>query len=1353
MAAFREINKIVALKPEPQTTPFLQTLILQGNARKTVADYHFTPSLRDHLKRVFDCVVNTKGQGFWAQAEYGAGKTHFLGTLIDLLVWREENPWEVLADEEIKSEYAGALSKVKMFPIAFSLRGMGQASEADSLMRVFEEQIRASLKEFAPSIESQIRLTSAELAVDWYDKEATDAEKAGVSFFFEKEHKCAPDDFRDKSGIKKFGQELVRSKLPEGRLKGKYKERFALIYDQITKLGGYDGLLIVVDEYRSWQDRHVAGTAAYAEDEEILETLAYVLPSDHYNIITVIASQGDMPQKLSGGGEGDRFIPLYLLADKNKNDFGEIVTFRCLEPRPGAATDIKDYYDYCRKEYKFIRQANVSLDYFTAIFPFQPRCFDFMRRITQSAEQHNLPTARSAIRMAWQTLSDSGLLAGKRLVTISDLMQSNELQKGLNHEHFREDYQNLQGALEHLPELDVAPEEREQAQRVLETLFLWGISLPHNLRDGLIAQEVAEAAWLSDDAVGATAQAEHLLEKLVQSGFPVRADKKTREGKDVTVFSYEGTSGQENPVKYFAPLKKKAKEDTKAQDGKWVESLFWQLPDITPEAQEKLGVNGGILCDYQPTDQRTADDRKQGKPPIYQFPHRAGASTKKVHKVVYGGEVLVSDRWRDEFGDELKNPDQHFRLVYLTNKPDTNDAKMTAALNDARIAVCRPESLHEDTREALADLIAAEQMKRNCSAPNQASLRDHADGKKRDAIVAILKCQQDEYRRGKVLTQKSYGIPAGEVFKGTQGREDELAGRLLEKSYDTPLFSPKDMKKDFSDNDARKVFAGLFQKEPAKAEKDAVQNFGVGLELVMKSHPTEFKPDASQALPKLREQLSSRSDMPLSDLKAAFCRPPFALTEAMVTLYVLAQIKLGGYELALNLSSPVLLSNGKALPSNKLTPHTLAMCEWNAKLDKALLGSRIVVSVQKGWNEVLPYARVLDPNLKTATTPDEELARNDELLTVLAKLKTEVPEVEKALAGLADKLGGAVSKTMAEVCGRLNGLSICGSYQEFDAAVRESYSNKDDFATAHTSYVQARILRDRAFELGQAYDYLAGACDLDKQIDFERQALRGFFKFDSLVNNPSVIGARLESFEKWKDGYAHAYRKVHRAYHEQLIEMAKIADSLEPQANALTRMNSIAELGPPLVTTLNVADDLARLQKALWVCPDSAEATVDGTHATCPKCGWTHSRQIPATDLERLQTIVRQGLTDRFQRFKDATIAAILKKAAEGGQPGLKELLDIVQMADSDKLAGVLTEELVNFLRKLLHDESLVQEEISLSSIIQQVGAIEEDRADEAVALFSKLLTKALKDAKAKHGSGKRVRVFLRLDSGLGGTA
>ncbi|HUT58784.1 MAG TPA: hypothetical protein VNA25_13135, partial [Phycisphaerae bacterium] len=256
-ATFRELAKIISVKPEPDTTPLLSRLIQRENARKTVSEYLLTPSLRVHLKRVLDCVVNRKGQGFWVQAEYGAGKTHFLGALVDLLVWRDEKVWQDLSDAELKSEYQGAVSKVKMFPVAFSLRGMGESPETDSLMRVFEEQTRESLKAFAPAIEPQVMLTSAELADHWYEKEASAAEKAGARFFFEEEHKCTPEQFRAKAGPRKFGQELVRSKLPEGRLRGKFKDRFALIYDQITKLGGYDGLVFVVDEFRSWQDRHV----------------------------------------------------------------------------------------------------------------------------------------------------------------------------------------------------------------------------------------------------------------------------------------------------------------------------------------------------------------------------------------------------------------------------------------------------------------------------------------------------------------------------------------------------------------------------------------------------------------------------------------------------------------------------------------------------------------------------------------------------------------------------------------------------------------------------------------------------------------------------------------------------------------------------------------------------------------------------------------------------------------------------------------------------------------------------------------------------------------------------------------
>jgi hypothetical protein len=74
---------------------------------------------------------------------------------------------------------------------------------------------------------------------------------------------------------------------------------------------------------------------------------------------------------------------------------------------------------------------------------------------------------------------------------------------------------------------------------------------------------------------------------------------------------------------------------------------------ITTEAQAELGVNGGLLAAFAPSDQRTAQERQGNQPPKYSLPHRSGASTRRVHRIAYAGEVLVSDRWRDEFGDEI----------------------------------------------------------------------------------------------------------------------------------------------------------------------------------------------------------------------------------------------------------------------------------------------------------------------------------------------------------------------------------------------------------------------------------------------------------------------------------------------------------------------------------------------------------------------------------------------------------------------------------------------------------------------------------------------------------------------------
>src|SRR5262249_17326194 len=74
------------------------------------------------------------------------------------------------------------------------------------------------------------------------------------------------------------------------------------------------------------------------------------------------------------------------------------------------------------------------------------------------------------------------------------------------------------------------------------------------------------------------------------------------------------------------------------------------------------------------------------------------------------------------------------------------------------------------------------------------------------------------------------------------------------------------------------------------------------------------------------------------------------------------------------------------------------------------------------------------------------------------------------IATLASKLDGSVPKSFTELCARLKALASTESYQQFDAAVRESYSDAQTFGTAFEQYAKARKLRDRSLEVCQAKD-------------------------------------------------------------------------------------------------------------------------------------------------------------------------------------------------------------------------------------------------------------------------------------------
>ena len=259
---------------------------------------------------------------------------------------------------------------------------------------------------------------------------------------------------------------------------------------------------------------------------------------------------------------------------------------------------------------------------------------------------------------------------------------------------------------------------------------------------------------------------------------------------------------------------------------------------------------------------------------------------------------------------------------------------------------------------------------------------------------------------------------------------------------------------------------------------------------------------------------------------------------------------------------------------------------------------------QKGWNEVLPFARVLNPELKPAANPNEEQTRNQVLLSLLGKLKADIPEVEKSMSDLAAVLRTTMPARMKETFQQLGRVAQAGSFQEFDAVTRMYFPSEAAFAERFAAYERAGKLCERTFILSQMVDYLSRACPVDVQLDFDRRGLLSLLKFETILNNPDILPAREEHFERWKTNYQNAYRKAHRIHYEKVQALAVTLDSLRPQVQALLRMNRIIELGPTLPVTGTVADDVRALDMAIWLCPDRSETGLGPWEVSCPRCGW-----------------------------------------------------------------------------------------------------------------------------------------------------
>lgn len=1304
------LHDLILHKETPLLTLELHTAAL-NTPEETVGTYIFTDTIRHHFTEVLETVALGRGQGYWVEAEYGSGKTHFLATLTALLSDFSDSLWNKVDDETIQ-HYQARLKDHRLFPVILSLRGEAgaEATNARNLMDVLlEKGFRPALKR--AGIEDRVRLTTAQDLVDWYEGQSL-ADKSSIDDYIQRKTGVNIAELFDNDDQETIAQQL-NAYLTEKRVRAlittSVKDRLASIYHQIIAQG-YAGILIIIDEYEGWANIHVNNLEARAKDEDLLETLGFLLFKElGLAVHTIIASQSARPAKLHGGQEGDRFLNLPLLASQDEHDYDIIASRRVRSLNPQRYPEISDYYRFYQQSFGFAR--DLTEDEFKETYPFQPRCFEIVRRITS----RDLPGPRSGIRILYEVLQNQELLARDTLIRVSDLIHSSHLiYDCFSKPVYKPHYTAYNNAMQALPSLGLADEDLDLAKNLLTTLYLWfeaNFDRPHK---SLTIKDLTEATLLVDNVLRAEDNVLLVLNDL--KALP----QIQLEGESAHFIPSEDTVLPPNIFREY--VRKIQGGDRYPVVSAWNNSLVWK----TMFTNTKPGM---------------FTDLDSERPVTRSF---------VVHNLQYSGEIILATRWQADWGMPLVADDQHYRIVIMV--ADVAQRVKPEELQDPRIAIIYPAPLGEEAMRAAAEYLAWDRMNndyKNRTGKEAEIIQDWLATQKSAYISNLLQTQLGMYRNGQIITRDNLGIALREIFGkvGFEGQISLLTEKILSACYKQPLFDWNLLRSTLTPAEAGKLFEGYFSQNPAPTQATATKNYGIGLGLSTQDVPGQFVPQQSAlALEKIAELLAAEKggELKVYKILETLSRPPYGLPYVVIQLYLLAFVRRGSprVDLSLKYNHKIRTRNNRSLPQNRISAATITELQWKPDLWPGL--DALVPALGPQWNDVLQFGRLIMEDLRATVNQAEIETESQRLLERLERASSEVAQHQQNLESLQRTLGVELPEQDQRVFEDLHALlEERASYEAFYEKAMEIFHSPDTFKDAMQAYGRLKELSGSVAQIGEVQRYLQRVSlkEGDRELNAQRMMLLAQIDLSNLAAQPHLWTSIWATFEDFKRRYRNEYQKFHRDTNNALLAIQQSLVDVPRHLDALALLNGIIELGPAVGEDLEMR--YAELLQGLDPCPvtDYLQVMVDAS-PVCASCQREMIYTVPAQDVEKFIRVLNQALVDQQHRLASETIRRVLER---GQGDALGQFLQVIQAANLTALVNVLDENIVRIIRDLLRKEQVVTIESQVvGALLRKYSSLEEKDIPQVVEEFRGLLQKAFDKARRGNPDKKTIRINLK---------
>ncbi|MEE8347084.1 MAG: DUF6079 family protein, partial [Dehalococcoidia bacterium] len=213
--------------------------------------------------------------------------------------------------------------------------------------------------------------------------------------------------------------------------------------------------------------------------------------------------------------------------------------------------------------------------------------------------------------------------------------------------------------------------------------------------------------------------------------------------------------------------------------------------------------------------------------------------------------------------------------------------------------------------------------------------------------------------------------------------------------------------------------------------------------------------------------------------------------------------------------------------------------------------------------------------------------------------------------------------------------------------------------------------------------------------------------FATLVAEPQRLPPAKAMLETFRKKYISTYRDHHTRYWGQMARLHARLREEQTQVEALQRLNTLAELGPPMGAGALTAYEQLVAETAGCPLITGVEEMLE-SDATCPACGLAMEKIAPCQRADEILQRIERACQRQMARLSSNAVQQVLHRSNDAR---VEQFLKMIQASQLSSLGDIIDDELLGYIRRFLV-ESRIQE--ALRPILDQLEKGASPKVDEA---------------------------------------